>query len=91
LDKERWKDDVLDSVKGIKPVEPNPFLFTRIKQRLQEGQSPALIPKSKIRLAAIGLVLLCALNVWAVVSSSERQDTRQSDAGMLDISPYQLY
>jgi hypothetical protein len=91
MDKEQWKDEVLASVKGLKRAEPNPFLFTRIKQRLREEQTIALIPKAKIRLAAIGFALLCALNVWVVLSSAKQQNTRQSNVSALDIFPAQLY
>lgn len=91
MDKEKWKDDVLNSVKGLKRAEPNPFLFTRIKQRLQEEQTAALIPRSKIRWAAAGFALLCALNVWVVLANAEQKNVRPAPVNSLAIFSGPLY
>jgi hypothetical protein len=91
MDKEQWQDEVLASVHGLQRAEPSPFLFTRIQQRLREEPTLALIPKAKIRLAAIGFALLCGLNLWAMLSSSEQPSTEQSRASAPDIFPYQMY
>ncbi|MCP4121424.1 MAG: hypothetical protein GY751_06690 [Bacteroidetes bacterium] len=60
-------DDTMNSVKGIQPVGSNPFLFEKIKSRMQTDGLQEEVPAFHIpalRLAA--LCLLFFLNFWFI-------------------------
>jgi hypothetical protein len=63
MEKEQWKDEVLNSLKGLKPAEPNAFLFTRIEARLQK---PVVISGWQLGIATIVLVLMLMINALIV-------------------------
>lgn len=65
MEKEKWKDDVLNSLAGVQRAEPGPFLFTRIEASLQAKTG---LSKMQVRLAGVAMVLLIVLNVWVVTS-----------------------
>lgn len=71
MKKEQWKDEVLNSVKGIQPAEPNPFLFTRIEAKLQK---PVVMPRWQVSLATLVLLMLLAANALLVLKKSEKSE-----------------
>ena len=70
MEKEKWTDDVLNSLTGIRQAEPNPFLLTRIEGRLQEDIG---LSKKDIRLAVASFAILLLLNIWMAWSYSAAQ------------------
>ena len=61
MEKEQWKDEILNSLQNLQPAEPNPFLFTRIETHLQQSTG---LSKLQVRLAGAFMVVLIILNVW---------------------------
>jgi hypothetical protein len=80
MDKEQWKNDVMDSLRGIKRAEPNPFLFTRIEAAITQ-QVTKVTPK-QWRLAIAFSIVILILNGWLI--------NRNSPGNMNEQSPYQL-
>lgn len=78
MEKEKWKDDVLNSLQGLQRAEPNAFLFTRIEAKLEQTTG---LSKLQVRLAGAAMVLLLALNLWVV--SSKENTASQSNANAL--------
>jgi hypothetical protein len=79
MENDYWKDEILDSIKGIRKAEPNPFLFTRIEARLDQSTKP-LLPLRKVSMVVAGLVALLVLNTWIIFNinnsgSSEKKET----------------
>ena len=70
MEKEQWKDEVLNSLQGIDRTEPNMFLFTRIEARLHQASG---LSKLHVRLAGACMILLLVLNVWMVGTSTSNQ------------------
>lgn len=85
MDKEQWKNEIMDSLKGIRPAEPNPFLFTRIEARLRQRVSPR---QWKIAIA-VSAVLLIA-NAWILIRDSRSTQSAPS-AYEFNNHRYQLY
>lgn len=75
MEKEKWKDEVLESLAGIKPAEPGQFLFTRIEARLQEKTNLSVL---QVRLAAACMILLIAFNLWVVTTRYRAEITQNS-------------
>jgi hypothetical protein len=75
MEKEEWKDEVLNSLRGMQQAEPNAFLFTRIEAKL--GETTGLSTR-QVRLAGVLMMLLLAINVWVV---SSQNDTSSQNNG----------
>ena len=71
MEKEKWKDDILNSLQGMQRAEPNPFLFTRIEAGLEAHTG---LTKWQVRMAGALMVLLLAINLWAI-AGSQKQDS----------------
>jgi hypothetical protein len=85
----------LDSLEGIQKAEASPYLFTRIKARLEReektvwGMAISFIGKPPIAIAAILLVVLINASVIFKSGSGQAQSTGQ-DAEQLFASEYNL-
>ena len=69
MEKEQWKDEVLNSLKGMKHAEPSAFLFTRIEAKLH---LPAAMPQWQLSLATIVLALLLAANALLIFRNGNK-------------------
>lgn len=85
MDKNRWIDEVLDSAKEIKSVEPNPYLFEKISNRMESNKTVILEfegSKNKTKWAlAMAAVLVIALNLIVLMKSfSSTTESSQSSS-----------
>ncbi len=97
MEKEQWKDEVMSSLRGIKRAEANPFLFTRIEERIKSPSAffpGAFITLPKLSLVFAGIALLGALNVFVLNNLSSNKSgngTNVQSAYSLTNINYQLY
>lgn len=70
MQREAWKDEVLNSLSFIKRAEPSPFLFTRIEARLKEATPLTTI---QIRLAMATFAILLVINLGAILQSQQEK------------------
>ena len=97
MEKEIWKDNVMNSLHGIKRAEPNPFLFTRIEERMKEPAlclPDGLVPVPKLSFVFAGIVLLFAVNFLALKNSDNENSLKtnlSTQAYSLNNIHYQLY
>jgi hypothetical protein len=65
---DKWKDEVLGSLKGVKPAEPNPFLYSKIRKKInsQNPESEIQISRPYLSLATAALLLLLVVNVLVI-------------------------
>ncbi len=85
--------DALELLARVKPVDPPPFLFTRIEARLQELRATA-VPRSWVTVTVMLGVLVLLLNLVAVRGARQvhGEGDEQSIASGLGISTSnQLY
>lgn len=94
MSSEQWKDEILDSLRGAKRAEPNPFLFTRIANRIESIKQPIGISPGQIRLAVSLCLLLVMVNVTLMVrhlNSSTENTEPETSTYSLSSHQYQLY
>lgn len=60
---EQLADDTLNSIDGIQRATANPYLYTRIRERLQNRYQPAAYQKKLMPVLAVALVLFISLNI----------------------------
>ncbi len=89
MDKEQWKNEILNSLHGLKRAEPNPFLFTRIEAALAK-QVEWVTPRQWKMAAVFGLVLL-ALNGWFAFKGTSTTGQNPPSAYQLNTHRYELY
>jgi hypothetical protein len=83
--KEEWKDEVLNSLRGIRRAEPSPFLLTRIEAAVSRVRE--VTPNQWRIVIAFGLLLII-INTWTLLS--DRQ-VEPSSTYQLNNHNYQLY
>ncbi|CCH00617.1 hypothetical protein FAES_2608 [Fibrella aestuarina BUZ 2] len=88
---QQWINDVLGSLDGLQRAEPSPFLYAKIRNRLN-GQPVAYAPKKLVWLVAASFALLALLN-WRLVASSTVPTNVPSESASLRAlaSEWQLY
>jgi hypothetical protein len=63
LQVEQKVDRAMQSLDGLAPAEANPYLYTRIQQRLQNKQQSGSFSSMMFRLAVV-LIIFIAINVF---------------------------
>ncbi|MEL6987147.1 MAG: hypothetical protein AAGK97_04890, partial [Bacteroidota bacterium] len=71
-DKERWKDEILSSMKGSKRAKPAQDLFQKIENQLERLEYKIISIKQWNIAAAIAIVLICT-NGYAFYSIDQSQ------------------
>jgi hypothetical protein len=80
-EKEKWIDDVLGSSKEIKRAVASPFLFTRIKEKLNEKAAPLrkVIPVRQAIIIAVSFLILLIFNLDLMFNSSSSALSSQQE------------
>ncbi|MEI9945047.1 MAG: hypothetical protein WDN26_12625 [Chitinophagaceae bacterium] len=79
MKKEKWIDEILQSAKGIRPMEANPYLHTRIEAKLQQDAPVQKIPLRWVYVTSVALLVLLFLNVslWRTTTNAGQADDQQ--------------
>ena len=90
-DKENIQHEVertLQSLDGIRRAEANPFLFTRIKARMQKdrGWENVISFISKPAVAFAALIIIMAINGWALFSPANNNVTDDESIAVADFN-----
>jgi hypothetical protein len=85
INKENIQDEVertLLSLEGIRRAEANPFLFTRIKAKMQNrnGWERVISFISRPVVAAAALMIVIAVNGWAVFGAGTETTARENES-----------
>jgi hypothetical protein len=86
MEKEQWKDEVMNSLRGMNKAEPNAFLFTRIEAKMQKT---VMMPRWQLSLSAIVLALLLAANALIVFKTAKKSN--QPAANEYSLTSFQAY
>ncbi|GAB3944850.1 hypothetical protein GCM10028805_12950 [Spirosoma harenae] len=75
--KEKWINDILNSADGIQRADPNPFLFAKIRNRLQDEPATAYVSMRTLWLTIASFALLVLLN-WRIIYQPSNASSSQS-------------
>lgn len=87
---EKWINDVLASTQGIQRAEPSPFLFAKIRDRLNIRQKPIFVPTRTVWLTAASFTLLAMLNWQLTTQRATTSTTRATDLNPV-VTEMELY
>ena len=85
IEKETWKNQIMESLRGMQRAEPNPYLFTRIESRLQYTK---LVTPTQLRWAGIALAIILVLNITAIVQTKSTSEASTVEYSLSNFSTY---
>ncbi len=79
----------LEILKTIKPAAVNPFLFTRIEEKIRAGVGDYLSTRKTVLYLA-GIVMILMINIWMILG--QKNESRQNLASEMElVETNQLY
>jgi len=87
--KEKWVNEVLASTEGMKKAEANPFLYEKIRYRMQQKGAvqdiPAIVLLSKWIIACLVILAINSIAITTEIRREKDKALMQKDAnvGML--------
>lgn len=96
MEKEKWIENVLDSMADSQPAKPSADLFLKIEQRIQE-QNSLVIQLPNLRIAAAATLILIAVNGLLLTRYTQNEPSQNQE--LVDnhlsnnqlVSNFQLY
>jgi len=85
--KDKWINDVENSLTGLKPAEVNPYLYSKILNRLNSGSQYA--PAKLVWATALSMLVLVVLNIMAAKNTQSSVKTTDTELQTL-ANQYQL-
>lgn len=95
-EKDKWVNDVLNSMKGSAPAKPGADLFDQIQGRIDQPKAP-IFSLSQQGLSIAAAVLLLLLNIFVINQYQTNQIVNSNEIGMEGsssselISDYKIY
>jgi hypothetical protein len=88
MNKEKWINEVMNSLDSIKSSEVNPFLYNRILKKIGSGNAE-YAPMKLVWLAAASFILLIALNFTIIRVANSSHGNKKNELQKL-AADYQL-
>lgn len=96
-DKDKWIEDVLDSMKGSQRAKPSPELYAKIERQINAPEAK-IVPMPQWSYAVAAAVLVLVLNVFAIRQFTQNNELNVSeivvssdDTSSSLISNYKIY
>lgn len=95
-EKEKWIEEVFQSMKGSKRAKPQLELFTRIENKIALSKAK-IVSLHQWRYAAVTAALILLINTTALMYYNQHKQMNNEDMAVVDtynislISAYQIY
>jgi len=79
--KEKWADEVLHSMDGLRRAKPADDLFDKILDKIAEKKQAVIIPIKRLRWLAAAACIVIGLNIYVFsigMRSSQKENTSES-------------
>ena len=86
MEKENWINEVMQSTKGIKPVETNPFLFEKIAHKIELNRRDEVRVKSFSKGWALAASLVIVVNIISFTYMLKDKPSHQKEIGYQALS-----
>ncbi len=86
MEKENWIDEVIQSTKGMKPVEANPFLFEKIASKIEQRKDQSLLENSFSKGWVVVAVLLVVVNIVSYTYITKDKPSPQNEMAYAALS-----
>ena len=88
MEKEKWKEAVLNSIEGLRRAEPDPRLYEGIRAKL--AKPVQLVPRPWVSFVAASIALLILANGYALTQQKNEANTATS-VYQVDQTNFNLY
>ncbi|HXU27421.1 MAG TPA: hypothetical protein VN698_09340 [Bacteroidia bacterium] len=86
MEKENWINEVMQSTKGMKPVEANPFLFEKIAHKIESNKKDEAGAKSFSKGWALAASLVIVVNLISFTYLLKDKPSHQKEIGYQALS-----
>lgn len=76
--KDKWINDTLESLNGIKQAEASPFLFAKVLNRVKNGKTGGFIPAKRAALGFMTMVILAVINIAVILNLNTAAENLQT-------------
>lgn len=90
MNKEQWIESVLATAPQMRQAEAPPFLFTRIRQAI-DNKTAEVVSFSRVALALAGILLLLGINLWVLNKSIDNTAAGQEMTETYSAINYNYY
>jgi hypothetical protein len=80
MEKENWINEVMQSTRGMKPAEANPFLFEKIALKIEQRKTEAINENSFSKGWAVAAVLLVVINIISLTFMMQGKPAHKKEA-----------
>ncbi len=88
MNKEKWINEVMNSLDDVKSAEANPFLYNKILNKISSGKVEQM-PLKLVWLAAASFLLLVLLN-FSIIKKSDSASSKSKNEVETLANSYQL-
>ncbi|HTA62863.1 MAG TPA: hypothetical protein VK835_10425 [Bacteroidia bacterium] len=86
MEKENWINEVMQSTKGMKPVDANPFLFEKIVHKIELNRRDEVQAKSFSKGWALAASLIIVVNLISFTYMLKDKPSHQKEIGYQALS-----
>ncbi|MEO8759513.1 MAG: hypothetical protein ABI388_01000 [Bacteroidia bacterium] len=86
MEKESWINEVMDSTKGMKPLDANPFLFEKISLKIEAKKSDISQVKAFSKSWALAASLVLIINIVSFAYIIKDKPSAQKEMGYTALS-----
>jgi hypothetical protein len=86
MEKENWINEIMQSTKGIKPLEANPFLFEKVAHKIELNKKNEAQEKSFIKGWVLAASLVILLNIVSFTHMLKDKPVHQKEMGYQALS-----
>jgi hypothetical protein len=81
MEKENWINEVMQSTKGMKPMEANPFLFEKIVHKIELNKKEEAQAKSFSKGWALAASIVIIVNIISFTYMLKDKPSQQKEMG----------
>ena len=86
MEKENWINEVMQSTKGMKPLEANPFLFEKIAFKTEENKKSEAQERSFVKSWVVTASLIVLLNIISFTHILKDKPSHEKEMGYQALS-----
>jgi len=80
MEKENWINEVMQSTRGMKPAEANPFLFEKIALKIEQRKTGTAKENGFTKGWAVAAVLLVVINIVSLTLIMQGKPMHKKEA-----------
>jgi len=86
MEKENWINEVMQSTKGMNPVEASPFLFEKIAFKIEQKESDEMQETSFFKTWALAATFVVTINIVSFIYTQKDKPLQQKEQGYAALS-----